>query len=67
MGRTACTEPQCLYKGAHFLLELLLLRLADPSGRAVKGVGLRPLACRVCGIEPRRGHGCLFLVTVVCC
>jgi len=19
MGRTACTEPQCLYKGAHYL------------------------------------------------
>jgi hypothetical protein len=29
--------------------------------RAVKGVGLRPLACWVCGFESRRGHGCLYL------
>ena len=28
MGRTACTEPQCLYKGALYLFTLLLLRLA---------------------------------------
>ena len=32
---------------------------ADPSGRAVQGMGLRPLACWDCGFEPRRGHGCL--------
>jgi len=23
MGRTACTEPQCLYKGAHHLFYML--------------------------------------------
>jgi len=39
----------------------------DLSSRAVYGVGLRPLACWDCGFEYRRGHGCLFLVSVVCC
>jgi hypothetical protein len=34
---------------------------ADPSGRAVYGVGLRPLACWDCGFESRLGHGCLSL------
>jgi hypothetical protein len=34
--------------------------VADPSGRAVWGVGLRPLACWVCGFESREGYGCLF-------
>jgi hypothetical protein len=33
----------------------------------VYGVGLRPLACWDCGFESRRGHGCLSLVSVVCC
>ena len=40
---------------------------ADPSGRAAWGVGLRPLACRDHGFESRRRHGCLYLVSVVCC
>jgi len=40
---------------------------ADPSGRADQGVGLRPLACWDCGFESHRGHGCLSLVSVVCC
>ena len=40
---------------------------ADPSGRAVYGVGLRPLACWDCGIDARRGHGCLSLMSIVCC
>ena len=35
--------------------------------RAVKGVGLRQLACWDCGFESRRRHGCLSLVSVVCC
>ena len=30
---------------------------ADPIGRAVKGVGLRPLACWGCGFESIGGHG----------
>jgi hypothetical protein len=29
-------------------------------------MGLRPLACWDCGFESRRGHGCLYLVSVVC-
>ena len=34
---------------------------------AVKGMGLRPLTCWDCGFESRRWHGCLSLVSVVCC
>jgi hypothetical protein len=30
-------------------------------------VGLRPLACCDCGFESRWGHGCLSLVSAVCC
>ena len=30
-------------------------------------MGLRPLACWDCGVESRRGHGCLSLASVVCC
>jgi hypothetical protein len=28
---------------------------------------LRPLACWDCGLESRRWHGCLSVVSVVCC
>jgi hypothetical protein len=40
---------------------------ADPSGSAVSGMGLRPLACSDYGFESRRGHGSLSVVSVVCC
>ena len=40
--------------------------LADPDGRG-SVVGLRSLAYWDCSFESRRGHGCLFLVSVVCC
>jgi len=40
---------------------------AEPSGRAVQGVGLRPLACTVHAFESRRWHGCLYFVSVVFC
>jgi hypothetical protein len=40
---------------------------ADPSGRAVFGVGLRPLASWDCGFDSRRDHGYLSLLSVVCC
>jgi hypothetical protein len=33
---------------------------ADPGGHVAKRVCLRPLACRDCGIVPRRGHGRLL-------
>jgi len=41
--------------------------LTGPSGNAVEGVGLRPLACWDCGFESHRGHGCLSIVSVVWC
>ena len=40
---------------------------AGPSGRTVLGVGLRPLVCLDLGFESHRGHGCLSVVSVVCC
>ena len=40
--------------------------MADPSGRAVEDVGLRPFSSWDCGFESRRGCGCLCLVSVVC-
>jgi len=33
---------------------------AGPSGRAVEGVVLRPLACSDCEFESHREHGCLL-------
>ena len=30
-------------------------------------MGLRPLACWDCGFESRRRHGCLSVVSVLCC
>ena len=59
------------------ILEILSLRLlklvdtklivADPGGRAVQGFGLWPFACWDCGFESSREHGCLSVVSVVCC
>ena len=37
----------------------------DPSGRVVEDVGLRPLSCRDCGFDSRRGRGNLSVVSVV--
>jgi hypothetical protein len=45
----------------------LIPYMADPTGRAVKGVGLRPLAYWDCGFESQVGHVSLSLVSVVCC
>jgi hypothetical protein len=50
-----------------WLLNQLIIKLPDPSGRAVYGVGLRPLACWHCGFESRRGHGWMSLASVVLC
>jgi len=41
--------------------------LAGPSGRDIKGVGLRPLAYWDRGFESNRGHGRLSVVSVVWC
>ena len=38
----------------------VIKRTAGPSGRAVYGVGLRPLLRWDCGFESHRGHGCLL-------
>jgi hypothetical protein len=46
---------------------LLKVRNAGLSGRAVWSVGLRLRDCWECGLESCRGHGCLSLVSVVCC
>jgi len=35
-------------------------KITEPSGRAVIGVGLRPLAFWNCRFEVRRDQGCLF-------
>jgi hypothetical protein len=45
----------------------IIWNLAGIRGRAVYGVGLRPLAYWDCWFESSRGHGCLSLVGVVCC
>jgi len=41
--------------------------VVGPIGRAVYGVGLRPLASWDLGFEFRRLHGNMSLVSVVCC
>jgi hypothetical protein len=45
---------------------VLMQPRAHPSGHAVWGAGLRPLACWGCGFESRQVHGCLSVVSVVC-
>ena len=40
---------------------------AGPGGHMIQGVGLRLLACLDCGFESHQGHGCLSVVSVVCC
>jgi hypothetical protein len=40
---------------------------ADPRSCAVCSVGLPPHACWDCGFESRRAHGCLSLMSVMCC
>jgi hypothetical protein len=46
---------------------ILKLEAANPSGRAVWGVGRRPLDCWNCGFESHWGLGCLSVVSVACC
>jgi hypothetical protein len=45
--------------------DVVTVTLADPSGRAVYGVGLRPSACRDRVFESHRGHGCLSCTVFV--
>jgi hypothetical protein len=39
---------------------------ADPDGRKVHDVGLRPLVCCGRGFESRSWHGCLSVVFICC-
>jgi hypothetical protein len=41
--------------------------IADPTGGAVEDEGLHAITCWGDGFGSRRGHGCLSLVSVVCC
>ena len=43
-----------------FMLPGTMLYTADASGRAVYGESLLLLACKDCGLESSRGHGCLL-------
>ena len=69
-GDIACLlrGTDCIFKHnpAHFS-SLNLQSVAGPSGRAVYGVGLQPLACCDRGFESHLGLGCLSVVSVVCC
>jgi hypothetical protein len=48
-------------------IELIKLRFANSSGRAIWGVGLRSLDCWVCGFESLQAHGYLCLVSHFLC
>jgi hypothetical protein len=53
------------YSWCHLKVLCMVLQLkADPGGRAVYGVGLRPIGCWNCGFKSRSGHGCLSLVFI---
>jgi hypothetical protein len=53
----------CFVRKVHYIFNILDIKTssADPAGRAVLGVDLRPLACWDCGFEPRRGYACCIL------
>jgi len=46
---------------------IIILSSAGPSGHAVSGVGLQALTYWDCGFETPRRHGCVSLVSIVCC
>ena len=41
MGRTACTEPQCLYKGALYILPFTFTQLSVVGRRNSVGIAIR--------------------------
>jgi len=53
--------------GSESICVMCNLLLACRSGISVWGVGIRSLACWDCGFQSHRGHGCLSVVSVVCC
>ena len=58
---------QSKFRANRFILYVLNHVTADPSGREVYGLGLRPLAYWDCGSESRRRNRCLSLVSAVWC
>ena len=51
--------------GCHLHCESIFIRLRTPSVFVCRFQW--PLACWDCGFESHRGHGCLSVVSVVCC
>ena len=49
------------------IIVIVIVIVADLRDRMLSGVGLRPVASWDCGFASRRGHGCLSVVSVVCC
>jgi hypothetical protein len=45
----------------------ILFKIFCKKADSCHRVGLRLLTCWGCGFEFHRGHGCLSLVSVVCC
>jgi len=64
LGTVACAVPL-----TNFVFVLVSLSPTLPISVAVrsKGVDLRRLACWNCAFESRRMHGCLSVLSVVCC
>jgi hypothetical protein len=62
--RSSCKLQQVICLDV-YLCELYHIKTI-PSGRAVQGVGLRPLAYCDREFESHRGHECLSVVCVVC-
>jgi hypothetical protein len=50
-----------------FPLNMALKYVRPVPVAAVEVIGLQPLACWDCGFESHRRHGCLSVVSVVCC
>jgi hypothetical protein len=55
------------FMAGNVFTKLSQLAVSDSSGSAVKGVGLRPLACWDCGFDSRRQHASLSVVSVMFC
>jgi hypothetical protein len=55
-----------IVRTSFMLLVSVFCMCVEPSDCAVKGVGLRSLACLDCGFLSRREHGCLTVVNVEC-
>ena len=66
-GKTHQCREFCTTTTTTIIIIIIIIIIAGPSGRAVKGVGLRPLACCDRGFESHPGLGCLCVVSVVCC